>query len=152
VQSEDEVRRCPVRVADSGEGIPTTGGKKFSCRGKPRAREEDEIVGGFRGGADCGDSARQGRRPSGKREIVRLVHELEGEAGEGGGGEGFTQKGGKELRPQGGEVLVGRPRWTGLAYDGPVPAGEVVEGEEAVCAGGEASGDQLIIMGESGEV
>ena len=107
-------------------------------RGFVGAWEQDELGGGA-SVADCGHDGLEGVGPDGDVEIMGLVHQTEDDVG-------LVGVRLRELGPDGDEVVVGRS--TVLANNAAVPAGIVVDVDDAVSAGGEAGLDQTIVVGK----
>ena len=110
-------------------------------RGVGGSGEQDPLRGGA-GVADGGDGGLRGVGPGVHVEVVGLVHDAEDDVGLGGVLLG-------ELRPHGGEVVVGRAA-RGLADDLTVPAGVVVDVNNAAGVGGEARFNDAVVAGEIG--
>lgn len=92
--------------------------------------------------ADGGDSGLDGLGPGRDGQVVGLVHDAEDDVGVVG------VLGGKR-RPESGELVVGR---AALADDLAVPAGIVVDVQDALGPGGEAARHQVVVVGEVGGV
>ena len=136
VHLEDKLVLGTVRVADVEQGR-AGGGIEAADGVGVGAREEDELGGGA-GGADGVDGGLEGVGPDADVEVVGLVHQAEDDVGLAGVGLG-------ELGPEGGEVVVGG---AALADDVAVPAGVVVDVDDAVGAGGQAGSHDVVVGGE----
>ena len=136
----DELGGRAVGVLDGGErgrGV----GDEAARRGVVGAGEQDELRGGA-GGADGGHHPLQGDGPRGHGEVVGLVHRAEDDVG-------LAGVLGRELAPDGVELRV---RGAALPDDAAVPAGVVVQVDDAVGAGCQAGLHELIVAGEEGGV
>jgi hypothetical protein len=135
VHVEDQVGGAAVEVLHLGEGGAGAVGD-VSGRVGPLVAGEEDLVGSGAGLADGGHAGLDGGGPGVDSDIVGLVHETKGDLV-------VVLVLGGDLRPDAGEVVVGG---SALADDGAVPAGVVVEVDDAEGgAGGQAALDLGVV-------
>ena len=133
VDVEDDLVGRAVGVLDLEER--RTAGSGEGTRGCVVSSGDEDHLGLGACLADGVDGSLGGVGPGGHGEVVGLVHQAESDLA-------LRRVLGRDLGPDISELVVG---WAALADDLAVPAGVVVEVDEADSAGGQAALDELVV-------